>query len=142
MNKHIAISCIIFLTLLFVLPMTALGRAGRGGNHSGRKIQQTHVRSSALTAEQISRIEDLQKKFRDENADALKQLMTRRFDLETVLNSDNPDLAKARAAQKEISELDAELAQKRIDLHFNILKIAPDAKFHGSMGRGFGIKGM
>ena len=142
MKKQIAIACTIFLAALFVLPMTAFSGAGRGGNHSGRMMQQTKGTSTTLTAEQIGRIEDLQKKFRDDNVDTLKQLMTRRFDLDIVLDSDNPDLAKAKAMQKEISELDAELAQKRIELHFKILKIVPDAKYYRGKGGVYGMKGM
>jgi len=144
MKKHITIAGVLFMIGLFVLPMTAFGRGGKNGDYSGsmRRMMapQTQARVSTLTAEQISQIEDLQKKFRNDNADTLKQLMTKKFDLNIILDSDNPDSAKAKAIQKEISDLNAKLAQRRIDLYTEILKINPDAKFHGGMKKGYSIK--
>ncbi len=141
MKKHVTIAGIIFLTGLFVLPMMAFGRGDKTGSHSGymkgMTVPKAQTQAPALTAEQISKIADLQKKFRDDNADILKQLMTKRFDLNTILDSDNPDAAKAKAVQKDISDLNAQLAQKRIDLYIEILKINPDAKYHGGMGKTF-----
>jgi Spy/CpxP family protein refolding chaperone len=132
MKKKVTIAGVLFLAALFVLPMAAFGRGDKDNHHySGKIATQTQVQSSTLTAEQISQIEDLQKKFREDNADILKQLMVQKFDLKTILGSDSPDSAKAKAIQKEISDLNAKLAQKKIDLYTEILKINPDAKFHG-----------
>jgi len=99
-------------------------------------------KTSNLTAEQQEQVEKLQKKFREDNADTIKQLMTKRFDLNTILSSEKPDADKARAAQKEISDLTAKLAQKRIDLYFELLKVNPDAKLGQGRGRGMGMMGM
>ena len=98
--------------------------------------------ASRLTAEQREQLKDLFKKFRNDNADTLKQLMTKRFDLDTALDADTPDAAKAKAIQKDISDLQAKLAQKRIDLFIDRLKIDPNAKFGRRMGRGLGMMGM
>ena len=140
MKKFITITGILFLTGLFILPMTAFGRGGRGNGFSDGMMRmagpQFQQQASTLTAEQISQIADLRKKFRDDNADILKQLMTKRFDLNVVFDSDNPDPAKAKTIQKEISALNAELAQKEIDLYIKILKIDPNVKFRGGMGMG------
>lgn len=79
MKKHITIAGVLFLTVLFILPMMALGRSGRTGCHSGRMIAvtapQKMVQPPTLTADRISQIEVLQKKLQDDNADIMKQLM-------------------------------------------------------------------
>jgi hypothetical protein len=80
--------------------------------------------------------------FREENADTLKQLMSKQFDLKTILNSTKPDVEKAKAVQKEISDLNAKLAQKKIDLYIELRKINPNAKFGVKEGEGHGMKGM
>ncbi len=142
MKKQLTIAGIIFMTGLLILPMTAFGRGGKDGLRPDREMRMIAPQASNLTAEQISQIEDLHKKFRDENADTLKELMTRRFDLNMALDSDKPDTAKAKAIQKEISSLEAKLALKRIDLYAELLKIDPKAKFRGGMDRGHRMKGM
>ena len=144
MKKQLTIAGIILMTGIFILPMASFGRGGKDGFFPGKNMRMTapQAKASNLTAEQISQIEELHKKFRDENAETLKQLMSKRFDLGIIFDSDNPDLAKAKAIQKEISDLDAKLAQKNIDLFGKILKINPNAKFHGGMERGHRMKGM
>ena len=111
MKKHITITGIIFMTVFFVLPMTAFGRGARTGNHPAKMMAvmapQTQMQSTALTVEQINRIEDLQKKIMDDNADTLKQLMAK--------------------IQKEISDLGTELSMKRIDLYTEAPEINPNA---------------
>ncbi len=141
MKKHITIAGIIFLASVFILPMMAFGQGGRMEKNQGKMMRPTVEQTPALTAEQKSQIEDLLKKFREDNADTLKQLMTKRFDLNTILDTDNPDAGKAKAIQKDISDLEAKLAQKRIDLYVEMHKINPNAKYNSGMGRNFGMKG-
>ena len=151
MRKYITITGLLLLAGVLAFPMFAVSQdAGMGKNmgkmmrmeRGGEQMGAMRDQTSNLTAEQKTQIENLLKKFRDDNADTLKQLMTKHFDLNTVLGSDNPDAGKAKAIQKDISELNAKLAQKRIDLYIDMHKINPDAKFGRGMGRGFGMMGM
>ena len=41
---------------------------------------------------------------------------------------------KAKAIQKEISDLHAKLEQKRMDMYFELIKINPDIKFWKGIG--------
>jgi Spy/CpxP family protein refolding chaperone len=131
-------------TIVFAAQETTAEKgAGRMGMQRGKgQLGAMRGKTSNLTTEQQEQIEKLQKKFREDNADTIKQIMTKRFDLNTILSSDKPDADKAKAAQKEISDLTAKLAQKRIDLDFELRKIAPDAKFGQGLGRGMGMMGI
>lgn len=123
---------------LLIFPIMATGKGFQGGMTDTQRgkgqMGSMTGKTSNLTTEQLDQIEKLQKKFRDDNADTIKQLMTKRFDLNTILGSDKPDADKAKAVQKEISDLSAKLAQKRIDLYIELRKISPDA----GVGRGYG----
>ena len=151
MKKHITIAGIIFLAGVLALPMMTFAQNGRNAKRTDRMMgmeMSSHQgglrvgKTTTLTDEQKGQIEDLLTKFRSDNADTLKELMTKRFDLKTALESDPPDGAKAKAIQKDISELTGKLAQEKIDLFIEIHKINPDAKFNVGMGMGSGIKRM
>jgi Spy/CpxP family protein refolding chaperone len=151
MKKFIIITGVLVLAGLISLPMLASAQGGRTwkqgnttmGMEKGKGQQANRGDNTAnLTTEQNEQIEKIQKKFREDNADTLKQLMTKRFDLNTVLDSDKPDADKAKSIQKEISDLDAKLAQKRIDLYIELHKISPDAKLGRGAGKGMGMMGM
>jgi hypothetical protein len=103
MKKHITMAIILFLATLFVLPMTAFGRSRKNVNYRNkimvRMAPQAQVQTPSLTAEGTSRIEDLQKRLQDENADTLKQLMVKN---QKEITAD---------IQKEISDLNAKLGE-------------------------------
>ena len=146
MKKQLKIAGIIIMACLFILPVTVFARGGKDGFRHGRGMRMMTPPAQApekiLTQEQIKQIEDLHKKFRDKNADILKQLMTKKFDLNTALDSDTPDIAKAKSIQKDISALKGKLAQKHLDLFSELIKIDPKAKFHGGMDRDPKMRGM
>lgn len=142
MKKLTGILGIIMVPALLVLPMTAAAGQGFKTGKNMMEMQRDKGqkdaiggKTSTLTTEQQTQVEKIQKKFREDNADTIKQLMTKRFDLNTILDSDKPDSDKAKAIQKEISDLQAKLEQKRMDMYFELLKINPDIKFWRCMGR-------
>jgi len=143
MNKYTIIAVMLLLTGLLAFPMIAVSQnvgTEKQSTTTGMDKERGHWKNRAtsnLTTEQREQIRKLHQKFREDNADTLKQLMTKHFDLKTVLSSDKPDLEKAKAIQKEISDLNAKLAQKRIDLYMDVRKINPNAKFGEGMRRGF-----
>ncbi|MBN1626157.1 MAG: periplasmic heavy metal sensor [Deltaproteobacteria bacterium] len=150
MKRLMSIIGVLLMAGIFAFPMASVAQGPNTGKNTGKWSGMQRGRGqmgntgnkSTLTDEQQGQIEKLQEKFREDNADIIKELMTKRFDLNTVLSSDNPDAEKAKALQKEISELNARLAQERIDLQLELNKIAPDANFGRGMGRGMGMMGM
>ncbi len=58
-----------------------------------------------------------------------------------MLDSSTPDAEKATALQKEISDLKAKMAEKRLSYDLEVRKIAPDTqerRYGRGYGRGYG----
>jgi len=148
MSKYTLIAGMFLLAGLIIFPMTAASQGTTTEKQTttmGMEKNKGHMMGMPgmnLTGEQRDKISKLHQMFREENADTLKQLMTKQFDLRTILDSTKPDAEKAKAVQKDISDLKAKLAQKRIDLYFEVRKINPDAKFGSKEGKGHGMGGM
>lgn len=149
MTKYTLIAGMFLLAGLLFFPMTG---ASQGTTTTEKQTTTMEKEKSKghmmgmpgmnLTGEQRDKISKLHQMFREENADTLKQLMAKQFDLKTILDSTKPDVEKAKAVQKEISDLKAKLALKKIDLYMEILKINPDAKFGHKEGNRQGMRGM
>jgi zinc resistance-associated protein len=88
-----------------------------------------------VTEEQHTKLDTLHKKFYDETAQLRNDMWTKSTELSTLLNSPNPDADKARALQKEITDLRAQLAEKRLNFELEERKIAPDARYSSGYGR-------
>jgi len=82
-----------------------------------------------LTTEQKSNLDTLDRKFYEETRDLRDQVWTKSRELDSVLNSSDPDLDKARTLQKEISALRAKLDEKSVAYELEARKIAPDAGY-------------
>jgi Spy/CpxP family protein refolding chaperone len=95
-----------------------------------------------LTEEQRSKTDELYRKFYDETAKLRDEIWAKSAELDTLLNSANPDAAKAKALQKEISDLRARIAQERINFELEGRKIAPELRsdrgYQGRHMRGHG----
>lgn len=150
MRKRLVITGIIIFACLIAFAVITTRHHFRTRQHSAtmgieKGKGRWGVRSENignLSTEQWKQIEKLQKNFRDDNAESIKQLMTKRFDLNTILDSDKPDADKAKAMQKQISDLNSNLAQKEIDLYLELRKINPDAKYGRGSVRDLGMMGM
>jgi len=94
--------------------------------------------ASELTKEQQAQLEKLHQKFYDETAQLRTQLLTKSGELNILLSTSNPDVEKARALQKEISDLRAKMAQERLNLQLEARKISPDTRIGMGYGRGYG----
>ena len=90
----------------------------------------------SLTGEQRTQLEQLDRKFYDETADLRNEIWTKSAELNTLLNSSNPDSEKGRALQKELSDLRAKLDEKRLNYELEARKIRPEPRFGRGYGRG------
>jgi len=92
-----------------------------------------------LTQEDFEKLQAEQKAF-DKDTQKLRQnIYQKNLALKSELAKENPDAQKALEIQKEISDLRAEVDQKRIDYLIKARKIAPDAG--RGMMKGFGHRG-
>ena len=107
------------------------GGPGYGSNYYGN-----------LTAEQRSRLDSLDRKFYDETRDLRDQIWTKSDELESIMSGPNPDLDRAKALQREITELSAQLDEKTLTYEQEARRITPSQPqgygYGGSYGRGMG----
>jgi Spy/CpxP family protein refolding chaperone len=89
-----------------------------------------------LTEDQHEKLDKLNRKFYEETAQIRNKIWSKSEELNTLLNSSNLDAEKAKALQKEISELKSKLDQARINFKLEAGKINPDARFGEKYGRG------
>lgn len=145
MKKILAIVGILALAAVIAVPVLAQGPGyarGRGmqGAWAGDPGAWPRYGWGAnLTDEQRAQMDSLHQKFYDETAQVRSQMWAKQAELNVLMNTSNPDLEKARALQKEISDLKAKMAQERINLYAETKKIDPDARFAQGWGRGKGF---
>jgi len=146
MKISAVIITIFFLTVAFAVPTVVAQETGWG---MGRRMMNNRMMNNQgvrdkdnLTTEQREQLEKAHKAFIDGTTDLRNNLRTKNAELTNLLSSAEPDANKAKALQKEISDLQANLAQKRLELRLEVLKINPDARYGHWQGRrnmmGFG----
>lgn len=141
MKKKLTLAAVILLTGAIALPAAVFSQTAKGGNRMNRvgdrqgyKTWQGN-RNSDLTTEQREALEKLHEEFYDETLDLRNDLRTKRTELINIMSQKEPDEKKAKAVQKEISDIQAKLDQKRIELRIKVLKINPDAGYGRGLGR-------
>jgi len=156
MKRLITILSIALLTGMTAIPVLAHGPGWGRGGHMMDYRGYGHMmdygrggpaycpyygdRGSGLTAEQHEKLDQVYKKYHDDTAPLRTELWAKRSELNTLMNSSNPDADKAKALQTEISDLRGKLAQMRVDLELEEKKIAPDGGYSRGYGRGYSGK--
>lgn len=94
-----------------------------------------------LTEEQRGELEKLSKAFHDQTAGLRTEIWAKSAELNALLNSPQPDAEKAKALQREISDLKAKKAENRIDFRLEARKIAPELRFGRRCGKDYSPHG-
>ena len=143
MKKTIAILGILALAAVIAMPVLAQGPGyARGRGMMGPGPGDPRVGPGygwaydRLTDEQRGQLAELRQKHFDETARLRTELRAKQAELHILMNTSNPDLEKAKALQKEISELQGKMSQERINLYGEARKITPDPGFGRGWGRG------
>ncbi|MDB9822783.1 periplasmic heavy metal sensor [Deltaproteobacteria bacterium] len=151
MKRITGIMTMVLLVFALAVPVTAQvsgrGMAGRMMMGQGEAAGPQRVRgmgNANLTTEQREELEKARKAFLDDTVDLRNDIKTRNTELDNLLRTADPDANKAKAIRKEISDLQGNLAQKRLELRLETLKINPDARYgmgsgRNMMGAGTGI---
>lgn len=122
------------------------GRGGGGGNCWGRGSgwdQRGYGPSGCqddLSDEQISRLDKERQAFFEGTRDLRDNLYQKELELRSELAKQDPDAQKAAGLQAEISDLRAQLDQKRVDHRIKMQKENPE--FFADRGYGRGGRGM
>ena len=108
------------------------GHHGPGWHHRG---DYGPGYDDQMSKEQYQQFEQKREAFFKDTQYLRANLYEKEGELQNELAKDEPDAAKASGLQKEISEIQAQLDQKRIDHMVEMRKLAPNT------GRGFGRGG-
>ena len=111
------------------------GHMGRGWGHMGWFGPGNGGDYPALTDEQRQTMEQERRTFFEETNDLRQNLYTKELALRSELAKADADAQNAAAIQNDISKLEAELDQKRLDHVVKMKQVNPDA------GRGFMMGG-
>ena len=140
MKKTLTIIGTVLLVAVIAAPVLARG-PGWGKGHHGAGYWKGGpgycCQHGSLTEEQRDQLDRLHQKFYDETVQLRNEIRSKRGELNRLLNSATRDAEKVKALQKEISELMAEMAQKRIDLKLEVRKIAPEIRFGSKYGKNY-----
>ncbi len=135
--KTIIIAVASVAVIGFAINAFAHGGMGWGGGW-GHHGQGWHQRGdygpgydNQMSKEQYKQFEQKREAFFKETVDLRADLDGKKRELQNELAKDEPDASKASGLQKEISELQAQLDQKRIDHMVEMRTLAPNA------GRGY-----
>ena len=85
-----------------------------------------------------SRQDQRDETFYRDTAKIRDQIRAKSAELDTLLNSPNPDLERARSLQKEISELQAKMDEKRLNYELEERKRNPETRSGRGYGWGYG----
>ncbi|MEW6667942.1 MAG: Spy/CpxP family protein refolding chaperone [Thermodesulfobacteriota bacterium] len=144
MKRLMTVGAVILVVTALAMPALARGPGwgrGQGGYGPGYgNCPGYGAWDQNLTDEQRAQIDALHKKFFDSTATLRSQVWAKQGELQAIMSSPNPDVEKAKALQKDLSNLRAQMAQERLSLQLEERKINPDARF-GGWGRGHGRGG-
>lgn len=132
MKRLTMIVGILVLIGAVAVPVMARGPGWGWGHHMmgywGCSPEYGRDNYGNLTSEQRSKLDALDRKLYEETRDLRDQIQKKSSELGRALNSSDPDLDKAKALQKEISELRARLDEKRLTYELEARKIVPDQR--------------
>jgi zinc resistance-associated protein len=115
---------------------------GGSGNQNCRGGYAYGQINADLTTEQREQMETERQAFFDATKNQRQDLYAKRLELRAEMAKSQPDLERASALQKSVSELQGSLDQKRLNHIMAMRKINPDAGRGFMMGgRGMGYHG-
>ena len=145
MKKLLTILGILLLVGAFAIPVLAHGPGWGRGHHmmgdwgSGPEYGSQDWRgSSTLSEEERTKLDQLNRDLYEETARLRNEILAMSTELDALLSEPNPDLEGVKALHREISDLRAKLAEKRINYELEARKVNPDAPSGRGYGRGYG----
>ena len=153
MNKSGKIMIVIVIVAIFAITATSFAGWGRGGGRGwggncwgpgggyGPKGYGGQGYQGNLSDEELSKLTQERKAFFEATSDLREQLYQKELELRSELAKPEPDAKRAAGLQKEISGIESELDQKRLDHRIKMKKNFPQLGFRGQ-GYGRGGRGM
>jgi Spy/CpxP family protein refolding chaperone len=154
-NKTGKIFMVLAIVAVLGIAVTSFAGWGRGhwgyGNHMGPGYGMHRGWSdgprgyggqgyqSDLSAEDLAKLNKERQAFFETTSDLREQLYQKELELRSELAKPEPDAKKAAGLQKEISNLEGQLDQQRLE---HRIKMKKDFPRSGYMGQGYGPRGM
>jgi hypothetical protein len=143
--KHIGMVLVVFAVIGLIGYSTASYAGwGRGGGPGAGYCQRGGYGGPGfggnLTDEEIGVLQKERNAFFESTQDLREKLYQKNLELRAEVAKQNPDAKKAAELQKEISDLDSALDQKRLDHQLKMKKDYPQIYGKG-FGGGFGPRG-
>ncbi|UCD90923.1 MAG: periplasmic heavy metal sensor [Desulfobacterales bacterium] len=154
MSKHMTRKTIVAVTILAIVGFgtyafagwgmdyhrSGRGHHGPGWHHGGWGGPGYGYMMGDLSDDEIAAMEKERNSFIEATENLRQDIYRNDLELRSELAKENPDIKKAGKIQKEISDLEAKIEQKRIDHMIKMKKINPNmGKGYGSgRGRGYG----
>ncbi len=120
--------------------MGGWGNYGHGWHHGGYGYNGYGNMMENFSDDEIQEMSSQRNKFFKETENLRQDLYARQLELRSELAKEGPDSKRASNIQNDISKLQAQLNQKRIDHMVEMRKINPNAGrgFMGNGGMGYG----
>ena len=138
MKKVLMTLGILFMVGILAAPVFA-HRWGGDKNYGGPGYGPCWVEGGDLTESQQVELDKLNEKFVNDTAKLREDIWNKSAELDTLIESPNPDATKVKALQKEINDLKAKMADQRVDFELKARQIAPNARVGRGYGRGYGM---
>jgi Spy/CpxP family protein refolding chaperone len=153
MSKSGKIFIAVLFVAVFAIAATSFAGWGRGGGRGwggncqgqgsgyGPKGYGGQGYQSNLSDEESNKLNQERQAFFEATSDLREQLYQKELELRSELTKPEPDAKKAAGLQKEISGLESDLDQKRLEQRIKMRKDFPQLGFRGQ-GYGRGRSGM
>ncbi|MBW2193017.1 MAG: periplasmic heavy metal sensor [Deltaproteobacteria bacterium] len=140
---------IISIVAMVGFAATAFAGWGMGYGHRGWGMDETgpgycgQGSTADLSEEDLQKVDEARKAFFEETEGLRQNVYQKELELRSEFAKENPDADKISGLQKEISELEGQLDQKRVTHMLKMKKINPNAgtRGWGSAGKGYAQRG-
>jgi len=139
-TTKISVVVLLALTLTLGLAASSWARPFGGGMGGGMGCGPGAMN---LSPDQAGKLFDLKEKFRNDTAEARKQMIIKHAELAALWKSATPDEKAIVAKQKELTALRGQMQEKSVAFRLEARKIAPELAqgFGRGMGGGMGHGG-
>jgi len=154
MNKFGKVMIVVAIVGIAGYAATSFAGWGRGGGGNcwgegggyGQRGSAAPGNQGNLSDQDMDKIQKERQAFFEDTRVTRENLYQKELELRSEMAKQDPDVNKAVALQKEVSELEGQLNQKRIEQRIKMKKENPDlfagrgyGKGGGGMGRGYGM---
>ncbi|MBW1681307.1 MAG: periplasmic heavy metal sensor [Deltaproteobacteria bacterium] len=144
MKKTLIVLGSLMLLAAVAYPVFAHGPGWGGGRHmtgpGGYGCPGWGRGYGGPAGEDVAALGKLRQDFVEETRTLREEIRTKSNELDRLLATENPDEERVRSLHKDLSELRAKMADKRLEYRIRARKEAPEAGY-AFRGRGFGGPG-